>query len=258
MDPEQQKTLRQAFLKADKSIRPMLRKLMPVVEAEWGGVRLELNPRDNFTEMKLWLDGAPVERQSLELCRDLVKGKQAYILDIGANCGMYSCVLAKAAGDGSRVVAFEPNPAMIGRLGGNIQRNDLGQVVRVEGVALGAAEGEAELRLKRGNLGQASINPDSPAQGMRLVVPMRPLRPYLQGLKDYEFSLMKIDIEGAEAFALGPWLDASVLDERPDAILMETAHPHLWNRDLVSEIKAFGYGIEVECEGNTLFRRKDP
>ncbi len=257
MTEDEQTALKEAFLAADKTVRPKLRALMPPVTVEWGGLTFHLEPCDNYSDLQFWLHGAPVEIESLKAVRRLVQGRRAYVLDIGANSGTYTCPLAKAAGRGSRVVAFEPNPVMVGRLGRNVQANGLGDVVRVEAVALGEAEGEAHLRLKRGNLGQSSINPHSPAKGMTLTVAQRPLRTYLKGLSAYEVTLLKIDVEGAEAWVLGPWLDAALPEERPDAILIETAHPHLWNRDLVSDIKSFGYDVALQVEGNTLLLLSD-
>ena len=255
MRADQEKTLKRAFIAAKPALRRILRKALPVSQVKWAGVTLTIDPRDNFTELRMWMYGIPPERESLDLLLQIVGGQKAIVFDIGANFGLYATTLAKAAGAGSRVVAFEPNPVMVGRLGTNIQRNGLSRIVRVESVALGSEDGEATLTLAGGDLGRSSIAPQKSTKGTAIVVPQRPLRPYLSRLQDFDVSVLKIDIEGAEALALGPWLDAADRHERPDFILIETEHASGWPRDLVADIAAFGYETVYRGEGNTLFQR---
>ncbi|MEP0954435.1 MAG: FkbM family methyltransferase [Paracoccaceae bacterium] len=256
MDEKSAKAMRKAFLKADKATRKLLRPILPSGEVSFADVRMAVNPRDNWTELQLWLKGVPVEVQSLAQLLDAVENRKALVLDIGANCGAYSIPLAQAAGTGARVLPFEPNPIMIGRLGQNILLNSLGQTVRIETCAVGATEGEAELLLRPGNFGQGSLNPNSLAKKSGFIVPVRLLRPYLSNLNDYDLSVMKIDIEGGEDAALGPWLDAGVKSERPDLVLMETRHARLWEDDLLARVRGFGHESIFEGEGNTLFKRQ--
>ncbi|MEP1536721.1 MAG: FkbM family methyltransferase [Paracoccaceae bacterium] len=255
MDEKSAQAMRKAFLKGDKATRQLLRPMLPSGEVSFADVRMAVNPRDNWTELQLWLKGVPPEVQSLGQLLDAVENRKALVLDIGANCGAYSIPLAKAAGAGARVLAFEPNPIMIGRLGQNVLLNALGQTIRIETCALGATQGEAELRMRPGNFGQGSLNPDSVAKKQGFVVPVRPLRPYLSNLNDYDLSVMKIDIEGGEEAALNPWLDAGIKSERPDLVLMETRHSGLWEDNLPARVRAFGYENIFEGEGNTLFKR---
>ncbi len=252
MEKHKADALREAFLKAGRGLRPALRKLMEPDVISFAGVEMLVDPSDNFTELHLWLHNLPPEAESLGQLVAAVEGQRALVLDVGANCGAYALPLARAAGPGSRVFAFEPNPVMLGRLGANILRNDLGRMIRVEACALGAAEGEAELRLKPGNYGQASIAGDAPASRSGFTVPVRALGSYLDGIEGYDVSVLKIDIEGGEEAVLGPWLDDGTF-ARPDLVLMETRHAHLWQRDLVSDLIEAGYRQIFEAEGNTLF-----
>ncbi|WP_386259986.1 FkbM family methyltransferase [Sulfitobacter aestuariivivens] len=156
--------LRAAFRTADKPTRRKLVPLLPPAEIAFAGVRMFVDPRDNYTERRIWLDGQPPEMDSLMALVERIEGRRALVLDVGANCGAFTVPLALAAGDGSRVIAFEPNPVMIGRLGHNVALNGLGDVVRIEGCALGQAACEAMLNFKRGNYGQASLMPIRPRQ----------------------------------------------------------------------------------------------
>ncbi|SEQ10228.1 FkbM family methyltransferase [Thalassovita taeanensis] len=256
LTPQQQTHLRKAFQAAGPKVRRHLSPLLPQTVVSFSGVNLLVNPQDNFTEQCIWLNGEPPEKESLAALSGIVAGKRALVLDIGANCGAFAVPLARAAGAGSRVIAFEPNPVMMGRLGENIRMNDLGHVIRVEGCALGDSEGEAVLNFRAGNFGQSSLRDvAADKQAGSICVPVRRLAPYLAGADGYDVSLIKIDVEGFEDAVFNPWLDGAGVVDMPDAILMETEHAKDWDTDLVGRVKAMGYGVRFEGEGNTLFVR---
>jgi FkbM family methyltransferase len=246
--------LRAVFRDADKGARQKLVPILPPEEIEFAGIRMYVDPRDNYTDRMIWLHGQPPEMQSLMALTELVEGKNAFILDIGANCGSFAVPLAVAAGRGSRVIAFEPNPVMIGRLGNNLMLNGVTDRVRIESCALGAEAGEGVLNLRHGNFGQASLNPiaDRVRAGGTLV-PVRPLSDFVSQAEEHDVSILKIDVEGAEVAALSPLLDAD--GWLPDAMLMETRHANDWDVDLVAKIIALGFKVTLEAEGNTLFAR---
>lgn len=244
--------LRDLFRDGDKHTRQRLGPMLPPAEVTFAGIRMYVDPRDNYTDRRIWLDGQPPEMESLMALTAIVDGKNALVLDVGANCGAYAVPLGLAAGDGSRVIAFEPNPVMIGRLGHNIALNDLGGVIRVEGCALSDREGEAVLNFKHRNFGQATLKPVlKRARSGGTLVPVRPLMAFVDCAKDHDICILKIDVEGAEEAVLGPLLDAG--GWLPDVILIETRHAGEWETDLVGRIAACGYATTLEAEGNTLF-----
>lgn len=65
-------------------------------------------------------------------------------IDVGANVGLYSCIVGKA-GIVSRVVSYEPNPEIFAKLVDNIGRNGLTRVVVPHRCAVGAERGTAFL-----------------------------------------------------------------------------------------------------------------
>jgi len=252
-------TQRVLYRNADKRMRRMMLPLLTPEEVEFAGIRMRVDPRDNYTDRRIWLNGQPPEMKSLVSLCEMVEGKNAYVLDIGANCGAFAVPLGMACGAGSRVVAFEPNPVMIGRLGHNIQLNGLNDRVRIEGCALGAEPGEATLNFRARNFGQASLIPV--AEGARsgsALVPVRVITDYIAAAQNHDVCVIKIDVEGAEEAALGPLLDAARGGGwMPDALLMETAHADLWASDLVAQVTALGFTPSRRIEGNTLFVRQD-
>jgi FkbM family methyltransferase len=159
-----------------------------------------------------------------------------------------------AAGPGSRVIAFEPNPEMTKRLARNVALNDLEDSVQIEGCALGAATGDATLNLRRRNFGEASLLPIAAgASDGTLQVPLRPLADFTKTAGDHDVSLLKIDVEGAEEAVLLPLLNAG--GWLPDAMLVETKHADQCQSDLAAQIIKAGYETRMKVEGNTLFTR---
>lgn len=246
--------LRAVFRTADKPTRRKLVPILPPAEVEFAGIRMFVDPRDNYTERMIWLEGQPPEMTSLLALTELVEGKNAFILDIGANCGAFTVPLALAAGPSSRVVAFEPNPIMIGRLGHNLRLNGLSEKVRIESCALCEDTGEGVLNMRQGNFGQASLNPIvDRARAGGVLVPIRPLTDFVGQAASHDVSVIKIDVEGAEVAVLRPLLKAD--GWLPDALLIETRHSGDWEIDLTSDILARGFKAVLEADGNTLFVR---
>lgn len=246
--------LRKVFRNADKTTRQILVPILPPEEIEFAGIRMYVDPRDNYTDRMMWLDGQPPEMTSLRALTELIEGKNAFVLDIGANCGAFTVPLALAVGEGSRVVAFEPNPVMIGRLGHNVHLNGLSEIVRIESCALGDQAGEGVLNLRVGNFGQASLNPIvGKARSGGTLVAVRPLADFTAQASNHDVSVLKIDVEGAEVAVLGPLLASG--GWLPDAMLVETRHSGDWDSDLVALITQKGFGTILEADGNTLFSR---
>jgi len=77
----------------------------------------------------------------LTACREY---RPRVFIDVGANIGLYSCILGRARAVPS-VLAFEPDCQNFARLVENIARNDLHGVVVACPVAIGAASGTALL-----------------------------------------------------------------------------------------------------------------
>src|SRR5213596_3121288 len=66
-------------------------------------------------------------------------------LDIGANIGYMTSLLAIKTGDGRRVFAFEPHPKIFGRLKMNVEFFAIRWRIMTSQNAIGAADGQANL-----------------------------------------------------------------------------------------------------------------
>lgn len=144
------------------------------------------------------------------------------VIDVGANLGYFSVLLADLVGPDGRVVAVEPNPRMAQLTERNLALNGFWHTARVERIAVGATSGEAlAFRFvasdpKNGRVVKAGgVLPDDGDTAEIAVTGMR-LDDLVAGPVDF----IKIDVEGAEEQAWGGL--TRLLDASPDiTVLME-------------------------------------
>jgi FkbM family methyltransferase len=134
--------------------------------------------------------------------RLLDKGETA--VEIGANIGQNSSLMAARTGPNGRVLAFEPHPEIFEELKGNHERSQNSGLapVKLERVALGEASGEATLIETEEfvqNRGSATLRSNTSAiPGFKVSV--RRLDDFL-GAAD-RVGVCKIDVEGHELSVL--------------------------------------------------------
>lgn len=251
LDEESHQVLRNAVLKAGRGpIRRLIRSAIPPVKLSCNGAHFMSYPKDNFTDFTLWLNGRPREHKSVSALAEIAKNKKLYFIDIGANMGLYTIMLANVAAPKSVIHAFEPNPVMASRCQENLKLNSLTRSVKLHRFALGAEESDSELHLTN-NMGEASLVAPKAAKES-ISVSVKTLDEFLPKAKaDCDVSILKIDIEGYEDKALKPLLDANV-DKLPDWILIEVVHRDKWSEDIIEGLKVKGYNVVNEMEGNML------
>jgi FkbM family methyltransferase len=142
------------------------------------------------------LEGSFEEREIETLCSFARRDSAA--IDVGANIGVYTVVLATAIGTGGRVLAFEPAPENVGRLRRNVQLNGISNVDLFP-LAVGAGSESVALYLS-----------DDPARhstsavaaerraGRSLTVAASSLDAVWNEVRRPRVSVVKIDVEGTE------------------------------------------------------------
>lgn len=121
------------------------------------------------------------------------------IVDIGANIGYYSLIFARATTPAGRVFSFEPDASNFSLLNQNLKLNGHRHVL-TENKAATAETGDIELFVSDGSLADHRIY-DS-GDGRRSVkIPGIALDDYFANV-DGEIHLIKMDIQGAEYFAV--------------------------------------------------------
>lgn len=125
-------------------------------------------------------------------------------VDVGANFGYFTCLLAARLGRvaGSRVIAIEPNPDLLRLLHANVGINWSGAPVRIEPVAVAETPGEMQLTIPDDRSANGTLAPIA-AEGRTL----RTHRVNVTRLDDVlrdepRVDLIKIDVEGFEPAVL--------------------------------------------------------
>lgn len=168
--------------------------------------------------------------------------KKTIFYDVGANIGVYSLV---AGGAGAKVFAFEPSPDVLPYLKKNIELNDYDITLVPE--AVGHKKGEIPFYIStKENMGVGRIM-EYGKRTDRSVPPVNVPVDTLDAFAEHHPAptLIKMDIEGAELFALE---GGKKLLRREDApILMVEFHPgeikHLGGdvEQLMQTLRAYGY-----------------
>jgi len=125
------------------------------------------------------------------------------VLDIGANIGYYTIMLAKLVGCSGKVYAIEPEPKNFSLLNKNVELNDVGQIVETFNIAAAEKNGSGRLFIsKRSNLHSFSAQLEQEegghgnSSGNFIVVATRDLTSFLHDKRPV--NLIRMDIEGHE------------------------------------------------------------
>ncbi len=183
---------------------------------------------DGYWEM--WLTGAVVNFvQTSMRC-----------IDVGANLGYYTLLLAELVGEHGLVQAFEPNKRLADLLLDSVKMNGYGSIVDVRDFAAGAEEYKATLSVESADMGGGKVS----EHGQKGVpVEVVPLDEYGGGLA-YDF--IKIDVEGYEGRV---WSGMPrIIENSPNLNVMMEFDPNGLERvdgpgaaqDLLLEIQASG------------------
>lgn len=160
------------------------------------GMKLDLSPR---SESGYYLGTHEPDLQE-SLPRFIKPGMTVF--DIGANIGFFALAAAKLVGPSGRVVAFEPNPAVVARLKKNVELNGLAERVKIEQSAVGDFDGTAEFCFALTHLqGRFSDLPYVPQGAESTPVPCCRIDTYVTSTGVVPDVLI-LDVEHAEGRAL--------------------------------------------------------
>lgn len=148
--------------------------------------------------------GEIFERRSYTAIPEMEIGESDTVVDAGANVGAFTLFAAVHASRG-RVIALEPNHALVRDLARNVKLNSLANV-EVAHAALGATDGTAILWHAQTGSGNDSLIRGNRETGEEVPTLSFPRLMELYRMDRVDF--LKVDIEGAEweALAEAPWL----------------------------------------------------
>ena len=135
-------------------------------------------------------------------------------IDVGANLGMHSLVLAACVGDGGKVHAFEPVPSICDRMEENLKLNGVTNV-ELHKEAMGSFSGDVvfDANPTDFNVGKGRVTPQGD-----ITVPIGTIDDRLGSLTQ-PVSVVKIDTEGHELEVLKGAVD--LLSKHRPAVLIE-------------------------------------
>jgi FkbM family methyltransferase len=184
------------------------------------GQKLLINPNRSVWEMKLWLLGMYEPEVVDYFITDIQAGQ--VVVDIGANIGLFSLMAAEIVGPHGRVIAYEPHPDTFRELQDNLKRNGY---TNVQTVSCAISDKPGFLRMNvfaDCDLNSVALTADYDV----IDVPARTLDDSLDELGIDQCHLIKMDIEGAEWFALRG-IDRT-LKRNPDLrMLIEMHNPQI-------------------------------
>ena len=180
--------------------RGIVQKLAGTGEAtEWAqvhGGNWVAAPLEDYVGRAVFYSGE-LDRKITWVCSRLVRPGDT-VLDVGANLGLVTFVLAAQVGPGGTVHAFEPNPRMQELIDLGIARNQL-RNVRLHRVGLGRESGQLTLVVPTGHAGSASfVAAREPAACSRIQAPVRTLSGVMAEQRCVSVRLVKLDVEGFE------------------------------------------------------------
>jgi FkbM family methyltransferase len=208
------------------------------------GIRMSVNSA-NLLEWAFFFYGPRrFEPQIQALIVETVRPGHGAI-DVGANSGVHTLVMAKAAGQGL-VLACEPNPLPSGRLRVNVLLNQLTNVL-IREVAVGDKNGSATLFVPATDTAQAwaSLQEHDDDEFLRdprtIDVPIATLDAVVEETGVRDIDLIKIDVQGCEPEVLA---GAKRLLGRDRPALIVEYTPAWWSRSLdivLDELRGIGY-----------------
>lgn len=159
-----------------------------------------VRPNDDDIGRQIWVMGVFDVCVTETLWRLIDRGDQ--VVDVGANFGYMTSIMAVRVGALGRVLAFEPNPEVFAELQQNIQtwrQAGQGADLAAHQIGLGARAGTATLVVPPADLqsrGQASIRSDGARWGDHIPISVRRLDEFVSS--ETPIGLVKLDVEGYE------------------------------------------------------------
>lgn len=166
-------------------------------------------------------------------------------VDIGSNVGLYSVALALT---GARVVSVDANPAMAAQLRFNLAASGKSPDDVVH-TAVGDVDGRVTLQIRNDDVAIVNVIEDADGD-----VQIRRLGSILADLGVTRVDVLKIDIEGFEDKALGPYLESATGDMIPERIVIERAGEDDYPA-CVKQFNRLGYKIVGRTRNNSLYQR---
>lgn len=210
------------------------------------GLKYLLNSK-NYPDQRILYDGV-FERESTNFVSRFCK-EGMYCIDVGANFGYYSVLIASLVGEYGKVVCFEPSKIFRERLLENIELNSLKNIIVFE---TGLSNRKATEKMYIGSQ-TATMHwvegEDNGATPSILSIELDSLDIIFPSLKIEKIDFIKADIDGHELYFL-KGAEQTIRKFKP-TILLEVNNLHYWKAgvnifDFHKFVVDLGYSIYQE------------
>lgn len=227
--------------------RAARRHLTGPVDTEVWGQCLRLFPDRSVSEARILFLPRAWDRSERRVLAGWVTIGFTFV-DVGANVGGYSFWMLSRLGGSGRVVAVEPNPALVRQLRFNAGTNGAEERMRVLEAAVGAERGTGTLLVGTRNTGESRLVRDgataaargggtSPAalnggsdagdpEAAAISVDVLTLADVVREAGLYRIDCLKVDVEGHEAEVIKPYLRSSPRALWPRHLIVELPQAH--------------------------------
>lgn len=217
------------------------------------GVNARLWPRSSRCEKRVFAGQQiwdPAERKALVKALRKSTRKPFIFLDVGANVGLYSLILAaKARADKIpvRILAIEPDTTNRDRLEFNIAASSAN--IEVLPVAISDKRGSGSMTGGDTNRGEARLDTNSAAEQVKVETLYR----ICKANKVFHIDAMKVDIEGYDLKALTSFFAKAPEELWPALLILETGRTP--TTPLLELCEQHGYTITKRAGINTILER---
>ncbi len=216
------------------------------------GVNARLYPRSNrcekraFAGVQIW---DAEERAALASAFDASAHRPFVFLDVGANVGLYSLILAahaKSTGKDTRILAIEPDPTNRSRLAFNIKASAAN--IQVLPYAISNLGGVGYMGGGDINRGEVRLRENEEASDQPVQIKTLYSICEEQGLSHID--AMKVDIEGHDERALTAFFESAPLSLWPNLLILETGREE--TTSLLELCTGHGYTITKRTGINSI------
>jgi len=226
-----------------------------IVTIKISGTKLcyALGRSDPIGDLLYWCGGDAWDRGVVRTFTDIAKQVDGCVLDIGANCGIFS-LLACAVNRRVNVIAWEPVSMLRERVLLSAAVNGFGTRIEVRSAAAGSRAGETTFYLNPDPT-QGGFT-DSSGCGTPVMVRVEAIDDIVPRTQRVGF--IKIDVEGHEAKALAG-LSRILSTDRPPVIfecLQTTSWQQCQWEELFGIFTTYGYGVRGVSDDRGLIDTK--
>lgn len=217
------------------------------------GVNARLWPRSSRCEKRVFAGQQIWDRAERRALINAMKGstrKPFIFLDVGANVGLYSLILAAKARDAqisTRILAIEPDVTNRERLEFNIAASGAG--IEVLPVAISDKRGSGSMIGGEVNRGEVRLDTDGSADKVKVETLYR----ICTSNKVFHVDAMKVDIEGYDLKALTCFFARAPEELWPSLLILETGRSPI--TPLLELCEQHGYTITKRAGINSILER---